>query len=294
MTRCSGRKCETPIAALSSRAGPTRCGPCTRTSGSIHYILGIFPERLRPQRRTAHRSSAAQPVDCRPPGRGRGRPRDTGPRKGERSRTGLDRTWGCEERIPAAASTAAKGGRRVASLHGPLGRTLRQQDTAGAEPGSAADAASRRKPLTAMARGCPIPSAPFSISTSGSRSVFAAFYPCRISRKMPLACPRVRDQRRPWHRLRRGRSGRGSRMGRTRLFRERGWTVSNFTSQVNIPEIVHGLIWRRDPRCAIRSLLPLPRYDGHSALRCCTGLPWRNMITPTRTAGTAQTTQPAL
>lgn len=41
-------------------------------------------------------------------------------------------------------------------------------------------------------------------------------------------------------------------------------------------------------------LLSLQRYEGHSALRCCTSLPWRNMFTPTRTAGTAQTIQPAL
>jgi hypothetical protein len=47
-----------------------------------------------------------------------------------------------------------------------------------------------------------------------------------------------------------------------RLFRERGWTVSNFTSQVNSPaKSFMVLIWRRDPRCAIRSLLPLLRHE---------------------------------
>ena len=42
------------------------------------------------------------------------------------------------------------------------------------------------------------------------------------------------------------------------------------------------------------SLLLQPRYEGPSALGCCTGLPWRSMLTPTRTAGTAQTIQLAL
>jgi hypothetical protein len=37
-----------------------------------------------------------------------------------------------------------------------------------------------------------------------------------------------------------------------------------------------------------------PRYEGHSALGCCTGLPWRSMLMPTSTAGTAQTIQLAL
>jgi hypothetical protein len=36
------------------------------------------------------------------------------------------------------------------------------------------------------------------------------------------------------------------------------------------------------------------RCEGHSALRCRMGLPWRNMFTPTKTAGTAQTIQLAL
>jgi hypothetical protein len=53
--------------------------------------------------------------------------------------------------------------------------------------------------------------------------------------------------------------------------------------------VEYGMIER-----AIRSLLLQPRYEGHSALGCCTGLPWRSMLTPTRTAGTAQTTQLAL
>src|ERR1700724_1086087 len=44
----------------------------------------------------------------------------------------------------------------------------------------------------------------------------------------------------------------------------------------------------------LRATSALQRYEGHGALRCCPGLPWRNMFTPTRTAGTAQTTQPAL
>jgi hypothetical protein len=34
MTPCSGRRCATPIAALLSRAGPTRCALCTRIRGS--------------------------------------------------------------------------------------------------------------------------------------------------------------------------------------------------------------------------------------------------------------------
>jgi hypothetical protein len=50
-------------------------------------------------------------------------------------------------------------------------------------------------------------------------------------------------------------------------------------------------------RRATRSLLlhiATTAYEGHSALDCCTGLPWRSMLTPTRTAGTAQTIQLAL
>ena len=34
MTLCSGRRCATPIATWSRRAGPTRCGPCIPMSGS--------------------------------------------------------------------------------------------------------------------------------------------------------------------------------------------------------------------------------------------------------------------
>ena len=55
-----------------------------------------------------------------------------------------------------------------------------------------------------------------------------------------------------------------------------------------------GYIWRRDPRYAIRTCCHYSGTKGHSSLRCCIGLPWRNMFTPTRTAGTAQTTQPTL
>ena len=61
-------------------------------------------------------------------------------------------------------------------------------------------------------------------------------------------------------------------------------------------EAVAKRFWRRrrPGRNKPSGLATLQRYEGHSALRCCTGLPWRNMFTPTRTAGTAQTTQPAL
>jgi hypothetical protein len=43
----------------------------------------------------------------------------------------------------------------------------------------------------------------------------------------------------------------------------------------------------------VAQIVARPRYEGHSALGCCTGLLWRSMLTPTRTAGTAQATQPA-
>src|SRR5690242_11832030 len=51
-----------------------------------------------------------------------------------------------------------------------------------------------------------------------------------------------------------------------------------------------GRLQRGPPKISIRTC---GYYRGHSALRCCTGLPWRSMLTPTRIAGTEQATQPA-
>jgi hypothetical protein len=72
----------------------------------------------------------------------------------------------------------------------------------------------------------------------------------------------------------------------------RGWSTSERT----------GIGLRREDygthsphrRRARRGLLLRPRYEGHSALACCTGLPWRSMLTPSRTARTAHTIQLAL
>ena len=61
----------------------------------------------------AHRSSAAEPVPCRPPGRRRRRPRCAGPRTCERSRAGLDRTCGRKHRITAAGAAPEEGSIRL-------------------------------------------------------------------------------------------------------------------------------------------------------------------------------------
>ncbi len=112
-TPCSGRRCATPIAAWSSRAGPTRCGRSTRMSGSTPSRK--FPSTLSPRRGIAHRSPAAEPVHCRPPCRRWCRPRCAGPRKVERSRARLDRACRRKHRISAAGTTPEERSIRLTS-----------------------------------------------------------------------------------------------------------------------------------------------------------------------------------
>jgi hypothetical protein len=56
MTRCSDQRYGMLIAAFWSRVGLTRCGLAPGRTGL--HLLEVFPERLRPGRRSTHRSSA--------------------------------------------------------------------------------------------------------------------------------------------------------------------------------------------------------------------------------------------
>jgi hypothetical protein len=86
------------------RAGLDRRAAGAASRRAHLHLLEIFPERVRPRRRIAHRSPAAEPVPCRPPGRRRRRPRCAGPRTVERSCAGLDRTCGRKHKVATAGS----------------------------------------------------------------------------------------------------------------------------------------------------------------------------------------------
>ena len=78
------------------RAGPMRCARCIPDETHLH-LLGLFPERLRPRCRPAHRPPAAQPVARRAPGRRRRRPRGARLGESQRPRADLDRARRADE-----------------------------------------------------------------------------------------------------------------------------------------------------------------------------------------------------
>ncbi len=63
-TRCSGPKSAPPIAACVAQ-GWTDALRDTASGRAHLHLLGLFPERLRPRRRAAHRPSAAEPAVAR-------------------------------------------------------------------------------------------------------------------------------------------------------------------------------------------------------------------------------------
>ncbi len=74
-----------------ARAGLDRCAAETASGRAHLYVLGLFPECLRPRRRPAHRSSPAQPGRCGPAQGGGRRSRGARVGKGQRSRADMDR-----------------------------------------------------------------------------------------------------------------------------------------------------------------------------------------------------------
>jgi len=95
-----------------NRAGLDRCAARALSERADLHLLEIFPERVCPRCRAADRSPAAEPADCRPSGRGRGRSCGAGPGACERPRARLDRDCGHEER---AAPGTTRG--LLAHLH---------------------------------------------------------------------------------------------------------------------------------------------------------------------------------
>ena len=108
-TPCSGRRCATRFAA--GRAGLDRRAAHAPPGRAHLHLLGLFPERLGPQRRPAHRPSAAQPDGGAAARRSRRRPRRARLGEGERPRAGLDRAF---EARPFCAPWATSHERHVA------------------------------------------------------------------------------------------------------------------------------------------------------------------------------------
>jgi exodeoxyribonuclease-3 len=90
------------------RAGLDRCAARAPPERADLHLLEIFPERVCPRCRAAHRSPAAEPAGCRPPGRGRGRSRGAGPGACQRPCARLDRDCGHERRASAPGTTRGR------------------------------------------------------------------------------------------------------------------------------------------------------------------------------------------